>query len=174
VAFAGIPGFLGNLDALYDKADEGTVEWEEFLLAWWEEAAEKPMTVAELVKLIKAEDSVKNALPPDLAEAFDKSEGGFSRRLGNALAKRAGTRYGEDALHVVRAGEFRRAVRWQLQKGPSECEFVSLYNPSAGNFQEENKSEGAETNSPNSQTHTDQHPNARLWRERRRRSEASR
>jgi hypothetical protein len=165
VAFAKIPGFLGNLNALYDKADEGNAEWEEFLLAWWEEAAEKPMTVAELVNLIKAEDSVKEALPPDLAEAFDKSEGSFSRRLGNALSKRAGTRYGEDALHVVRAGEFRRAVRWQLQKGPSECEFVSfvsLYNPSAGNFQEdlghkegEKKSEGAETNSTNSQTHTD-------------------
>jgi hypothetical protein len=164
VAFAGIPGFLGNLSALYDKADEGSAEWEEFLLAWWETFAERPVTVAQLTKQVKNDEGLREALPPDLAEAFDKSEASFSRRLGNALSKRAGTRYGEDALHVVRAGELRRAVRWQLQKGPSECEFVSfvsLYNPSAGNFQEQNKpkeeekkSEGAETNSTNSQTHT--------------------
>jgi hypothetical protein len=185
VKVAGIPGFLGNLAALYDKADEGNAEWEGFLLAWWEEVEGQPVTVAELVKLIKEKDKLRSALPPDLAEALDKSEGSVSRKLGNALAKRAGTRYGEDALHVVRAGEFRRAVRWQLQKGPSECEFVSfvsLYNPSAENFQrgtgpirEEKKVEGAETNSTNSQTHTDRggrglteedNPNERLWRER--------
>ena len=51
-----------------------------------------------------------------------------------------------------------------LEKGSSECEFVSfvsLYNPSAGknsgrngNSEAKNTSEGPETNSPNSQTHT--------------------
>jgi hypothetical protein len=85
-------------------------------------------------------------------------------RLGNAHSKRSGTRYGEDALRVVKAGELRRAVRWKLEKGSSECEFVSfvsLYNPSAGKnsgmneFSEgKNSPEGSETNSPNSQTHT--------------------
>jgi hypothetical protein len=78
-------------------------------------------------------------LPGDLAEAFDKRAGGFSRRLGTALAKRAGTRYGEDGMHIVRAGEFRRAVRWKLELSSTECEFVSLvslYDPSAGNIPE--------------------------------------
>jgi hypothetical protein len=157
VAFAGIPGFLGNLSALYDKADEGSAEWEEFLLAWWEAFAERPVTVAQLTKKVENDEDLRGALPPDLAEAFDKSKGSFSRRLGNALSKRAGTRYGEDALHVVRAGELRRAVRWQLQKGPTECEFVSLvslYNPSAGNFRAEDNMGEGETNSTNSQTHT--------------------
>jgi hypothetical protein len=157
VAFAGIPGFLGNLSALYDKADEGSAEWEEFLLAWWEAFAERPVTVAQLTKKVENDEDLRGALPPDLAEAFDKSKGSFSRRLGNALSKRAGTRYGEDALHVVRAGELRRAVRWQLQKGPTECEFVSLvslYNPSAGNFRVEDNTGEGETNSTNSQTHT--------------------
>jgi hypothetical protein len=157
VAFAGIPGFLGNLSALYDKADEGSAEWEEFLLAWWEAFAERPVTVAQLTKKVENDEDLRGALPPDLAEAFDKSKGSFSRRLGNALSKRAGTRYGEDVLHVVRAGELRRAVRWQLKKGPTECEFVSLvslYNPSAGNFGAEDNTGEGETNSTNSQTHT--------------------
>jgi hypothetical protein len=164
VAYAGIPGFLGNLSALYDKADEGNAEWEEFLLAWWETFAEEPVTVAQLTKRVETADELREALPPDLAEALDKSKGSFSRRLGNALSKRSGTRYGEDALRVVKAGELRRAVRWKLDKGSSVCEFVSfvsLYNPSAGknsgengSAETKNRSEGPETNSPNSQTHT--------------------
>ena len=69
-----------------------------------------------------------------------------------------------NALRVVKAAELRRAVRWKLEKGSSECEFasfVSLYNPSAGKNSGmngaaggKNRSEGPETNSPNSQTHT--------------------
>jgi hypothetical protein len=100
---------------------------------------------------------LRAALPGDLAEAFDKSSGSFSRKLGTALARRAGTRFGEDGLHIVRAGEFRRAVRWKLELGSTECEFVSLvslYNPSAGKIRGEKNTERAETNSTNSQTHT--------------------
>jgi len=158
VAFAGIPDFLGNLAELYDKADAGGVEWEAFLQTWWEELnADKPTTVADLTKAIADNDALRAALPGDLAEAFDKSAGSFSRKLGTALAKRAGTRYGEDGLHIVRAGEFRRAVRWKLELGPTECEFVSLvslYNPSAGKLGGEKTVEGGETDSTNSQTHT--------------------
>jgi hypothetical protein len=158
VAFAGIPDFLGNLAALYEKADASGAEWEGFLQAWWEELdASKPITVADLTKRIDGNDTLKAALPGDLAEAFDKSTGSFSRKLGTALAKRAGTRYGEDGVHIVRAGEFRRAVRWKLELGSTECEFVSLVsliNPSAGKFPAENNLERGEANSTNSQTHT--------------------
>jgi hypothetical protein len=165
VAFAGIPDFLGNLAALYDKADAGGAEWEGFLQAWWEELdASKPITVADLTKRIDDNDALKEALPGDLAEAFHKSTGSFSRKLGTALAKRAGTRYGEDGMHIVRAGEFRRAARWKLELGSTECEFVSLvslFNPSAENIRRENNLEEGETNSTNSQTHTpDDHESA--------------
>ncbi len=159
VAFAGIPDFLGNLEELYDKADAGGAEWEGFLYTWWEELdASKPITVADLTKRIDDNDTLKEALPGDLAEAFDKSTGSFSRKLGTALAKRAGTHYGEDGMHIVRAGEFRRAARWKLELGSAGCEFVSLvslYDPSAGNIPEEKIQGGAETDSTNSQTHTD-------------------
>src|ERR687897_2861968 len=73
VAFAGIPGFLGNLSALYDKADEGNAEWEEFLHAWWETFAESPVTVAQLTKRVDTDEDLREALPPDLVEALDKS-----------------------------------------------------------------------------------------------------
>jgi hypothetical protein len=165
VAFAGIPGFLGNLEALYEKADEGGAEWEEFLSAWWEACGEDPITVAQLVEKIEADDDLRAALPPDLAEVLDKGQGSFTRRLGKALSSRAGTRYGEDELHVVKAGEKKRALMWKAQKGSPEGEFtslVSLYNPSAsknsgrnGGQRDKIRVGGPETNSQNSQTHCD-------------------
>jgi len=172
VAFAGIPDFLGNLAELYDKADAGGLEWETFLYTWWEELdASKPITVAELSKVISTNDDLRAALPGDLAEAFDKSAGGFSRKLGTALAKRAGTRYGDDGMHILRAGEFRRAIRWKLELSSTECEFVSLvslYDPSAGKDKERKKGEGAEKDSTNSQTHTQavtSHGDPEAWEE---------
>ena len=163
VDFAGIPGFLGNLNDLYDKADESGAEWEGFLSAWHAHHGEDPITVAELTKLIKDNNHFRAALPSDLLEALDKSDGGFTRRMGNALSKRAGTRYGEDELHVAVAGEFRRAKQWSVRAGSSECEFVSfvsLYNPSASKNYANNANnkgkpaeEGSEINSTNSQTH---------------------
>ena len=167
VTFAGVGGFLGNLKELYDKADEGNAEWEAFLEEWWKHRGEDPITVKALAKLINDEALLKNALPGDLSEALDKGEGSFTRRLGKALAKRAGTRYGEDGLHITEAGEQRRAKLWSVRDSSGECEFVSfvsLYNPSASKFngngssdeggnKEKSASEGPETNSTNSQTH---------------------
>jgi hypothetical protein len=168
LAFAGVEGFLGNLEELYDKADESSSEWEAFLEEWWRQRGDDPITGKALTKLITEEKALGDALPSDLSEALDKGEGSFTRRLGKALAKRAGTRYGDDGWHVAEAGEERRAKLWRVQDSSGECEFVSfvsLYNPSASkkpcnsNAQTEeelvrSRSEEAETNSPNSQTHT--------------------
>ena len=163
VTFAGIPGFLDNLSDLYDKADEGGAEWEAFLEEWWRQRGEDPITVKDLTALIEDEKQLRESLPGDLLEAWDKSRGSFTRRLGNALSKRAGTRYGEEGLHVKAAGEFRRAKLWSVLEGSDECEFVSfvsLYNPSAsknmGNIPDNNPKvagSGPEINSTNSQTH---------------------
>ena len=74
----------------------------------------------------------------------DKSAGSFSRKLGTALARRAGTRYGEDSLHIVRAGSSEGRT-WKLELGSTECEFVSLvslYDPSAGKKYERKKYRG--------------------------------
>jgi len=168
LAFAGIEGFLGNLEELYSKADEGNAEWEAFLEEWWRQRGEDPITVKDLAKLIEEKSSLKDALPGDLSEALDKGEGSFTRRLGKAIAKRAGTRYGDEGLHIEEAGELRRAKLWSIRDSSGECEFVSfvsLYNPSASknvcndNIQAEGNrayaaSGGPEENSTNSQTHT--------------------
>ena len=168
LAFAGVDGFLGNLEELYDKADESSAEWEAFLEEWRRQQGEDPITGKALTKLITEEKTLRDALPGELSEALDKGEGSFTRRLGKALSKRAATRYGEDGLHVSEAGEERRAKLWRVQDNSGECEFVSfvsLYDPSAskkacnedlqarGEIAESTEGE-TETNSPNSETHT--------------------
>ncbi len=48
LAFAGVQGFLQNLDALYEQNDEETSEWEAFLIAWSTVFGEDTVTVADL------------------------------------------------------------------------------------------------------------------------------
>jgi len=169
LAFAGIEGFLGNLEELYSKADEGNAEWEAFLEEWWRQRGEDPITVKDLAKLMEDEKTLRDVLPGDLSEARDKGEGSFTRRLGKAIAKRTGTRYGNDGLHITEAGSVRAGKLWSVQDSSDECKFASfasLYNPSAsknvcneriqaGGHRVHTASGGPETNSSNSQTRTE-------------------
>ena len=166
--YAGVEGFLGNLEELYDKADEGNAEWEVFLEAWWTHKGDDKISVKDLAKLIEKENSLKDALPGDLSESLDKGEGSFTRRLGTAISKRVGTHYGDDGLHISEAGEFRRAKLWRIQdstQSVSCVSFVSLYTPYAGKNDcnkdiqagantGDSASGGSEKDSPDSQTHT--------------------
>ena len=167
--FAGIEGFLANLEELYSKADEGNAEWEAFLEEWWRQLGEDKITVKDLAKLIEDEKPLQDALPGDLSEARDKGEGSFTRRLGKAIAKRAGTRYGEDGLHITEAGSVRAGKLWSVRDSSDDCEFASfasLYNPSAskdvcnkeiqvGGKGAYTVAGGAKTNPPNPQTRTE-------------------
>lgn len=164
LAYAGVPGFLSNLETLYRKSAQGDTEWESFFASWFEAVGSEAITVSELTDKIEQDDSLKESVPPYLEEALERNRGSFVRKLGNALAKNEGKRYGDDNLHAVRTGERRRAVTWKLEKGPSGCEltsFVSLYNPARNQNGENGRIEGGEIknrvgeiNSPNSLTHT--------------------
>ncbi len=48
LSVAGIPGFLGNLEALYDSSDPDRDMWRELVAAWWEEWRETPVKVSDL------------------------------------------------------------------------------------------------------------------------------
>lgn len=161
VSHAGFGEFLGNLEELYEKAAEGEQEWEAFLEAWWRQRGEDSITGKNLAKLIEETPALKDSLPADLAEALDKGTGAFTRRLGKALAKRAGTRYGEDGLHIVAAGDYNRAKLWSVRDSSGAYEFMSFMsslNPTREQNDRVSTSQiytgAAETNSTNSETHT--------------------
>lgn len=106
LAHAGIDGFLANLDELYDQADEEAAAWEAFLLAWADTYGTSPIVVADLTSdLLGNGGRVRDALPDELAAALDRSPASLRSKLGKALGKRAGTRYGALGHRIERAGE---------------------------------------------------------------------
>ncbi len=122
-----VAGFLGNLDALYEQADDDAVQWAAFLRAWHELYQEQEVPVSQLAKDIKSGSfdggdttlgvaGLFNTLPDDLT---DVQKGDFKRRLGKALAARVGTLFDESGLHLVKARMDKRGgiVYWKVVAG---------------------------------------------------------
>lgn len=105
LAHAGVEGFLRNLPGFYEQADDEASEWRLFLEAWSRRFGDEPVLVGELATALRAEHGVelRDALPGDLAAAADAGPGSFRTKLGKALSKREGTRYGDHEHHLVRA-----------------------------------------------------------------------
>jgi hypothetical protein len=114
---AGVDGFLENLDQLYEEADTETAQWEAFLEAWYDRYGSEPRTATELAEDMKLDaqgrgPGILNLLPGNLADFFDKPQS-FTRKLGNALARKVEVRYGN--LRLVKKGERQRAMLWAVQ-----------------------------------------------------------
>jgi hypothetical protein len=56
LAFAGIEGFLGNLDQTQVAQDEDTQQWTAFFDAWWDAFGSIPVTVDDLCQRLIEED----------------------------------------------------------------------------------------------------------------------
>ena len=143
LAYAGVKGFLQNLDALYEQNDEETSEWEAFLLAWSDAFGERSVTVAELCDALlpsgqqrlvptgpngesvadACSSALREALPTDLAEGLEIEQkragggaaSGFRRRLGKALSKKVDTRYGDLRLERATDDPHLKVSRWRAR-----------------------------------------------------------
>jgi len=111
LSFMGVKGFLSNLEELYSKIDIDTPVWANFFEVWLKELGPEPITVADLVSQIKDNTALKAALPDFVVDMEGK---GYTRRLGNQLAKREGQKF-DNGLTLARGGEFRKAVMWKVE-----------------------------------------------------------
>lgn len=130
LAHAGTRGFLGNLPDLYDQADEEAGAWEAFLRTWQNLYGDAPVTAGELAERAGHGSELREALPHDLAAALEKSPAGFRGKLGRALGKRAGTRYGDDGLRIERAGQDARSGVASWRAVAEIAEFAEYLRPS--------------------------------------------
>src|SRR5262249_37674435 len=103
---AGVPGFLGNLDNLYEDADEETSTWTAFMAAWWSAHGNSD---------VKASECWPQALEAGL-DLGDKGEHSQKVRLGNLLRKARGRVFclGKLNLRLEATGDFRRAKLWRI------------------------------------------------------------
>ena len=114
---AGVTGFLSNLTNIYEKSDEESAEWAEFLEALVGRNGGTSFTTAELVMDLEGDSELVASLPEDLSAEWGKqnhSGGSFARRLGKAFSAREGRRHGEAEARIERAGESRNAVKWRV------------------------------------------------------------
>jgi len=120
---AGVSGFLGNLDTLYDLVDEEENQWAAFLAAWFSTYTATAITVAVVVDDLRREGSaLRVVLPEELADALgqdEKGKGSFPKRLGKALSKRAGAIFGDH--HLIRGAKDEHAgvTFWLVRPAPA-------------------------------------------------------
>jgi hypothetical protein len=106
---AGIRGFLGNLSALLERADQDRGEWQVFLEWIWEKRRDDVFRVADLIGNIKGlcetlpEGSPQGTeyLPSSLSDKWDPSRiHPFLTALGRAMKRNVETRYGPRGIHL--------------------------------------------------------------------------
>ena len=104
---AGVPGFLGNLKEMYERADAEGAAWRGFVAQWWERFGTAEVGVADLFELAQQSEL-------RLARGDERAK---RTSLGQALVRMRDRIFavGELRLRVSAAGSYRRAQRWQLQ-----------------------------------------------------------
>ena len=113
LTFAGIKGFLGNLDELYQQADPTMAAWEAFLSALLEQMPRAGFKVADVVARLRDDPPLRTVLPEDIGDLDPLSR--FQRRLGWAFRKRTNRRYGDRAVHLLKIGVDHGTVVWGVE-----------------------------------------------------------
>lgn len=114
---AGVEGFLENLPAMYDQADDEEAQWEPFLRELRRHFGRKPFTVSEIFQATADPSaSTSTRLKATIPDSLAGPAGSQNRRLGKALAARRETRYGDDGIHLSPAGHdpHTKAARWKI------------------------------------------------------------
>jgi hypothetical protein len=98
--FAGIPGFLGNLDSHRSESDQATTALQGFIQRWWRDFGDRVVCVGELFPL---------ATEIDLGEGGDQSK---RIRLGKLLHSCRDQRFGQ--IRIVNPGLKDGSQTWKL------------------------------------------------------------
>lgn len=101
---AEVPGFLMNLNELYDTADQEGVAWREFVALWEEVLQEQDVSTAQLLDLAKDVEG----LPLGRSE----TDRGQLVAFGKALAKQRDRVIGD--FRITAGSKKQRASRWRL------------------------------------------------------------
>lgn len=111
---AGIPGFLENLDVLYEENDGESQEWRSLIAAWWASHSATPVTAGEVLAICKEHDLL-----------FEMVGAGSHRsqltRLGRALQQNVDRVY--DGRKIIRdTSAVRSSARYVLHPMAPEAE----------------------------------------------------
>jgi hypothetical protein len=131
LTLCGVPGFLTNLEELYQEVDEDGTQMEAWLTAWYlhpKLGAKQWTTTPELIERINAglaesardsaDSSFAHTLPEFLHIAFKEKPASFAIKLGRALEKRVDTCYGSENLRIERGKDSHtKGKMWRVSRG---------------------------------------------------------
>ena len=104
---AGIPGFLGNLDRVYESANRETTVWSEFFHIWWQEHQDRPVGLDLLFGLAKQHRQLLHIWG-------SRSEHGARTSFGTALAKMRDRVIGNYRIEWAGEDSHSKAQRYRL------------------------------------------------------------
>ena len=104
---AEIPGFLGNLNELYEAADTDGQMWREFTGAWWEAHREEPKRVADLNQFCEERDLMGDVR----GDGLPRSQ---QTRLGKALSAKRDRVFNGLTVKRISQGERKHGVLYAL------------------------------------------------------------
>lgn len=120
--FAGVQGFLGNLNEMYQNMDQDNQQWESFLLAWYDVFKDRDVSVSDIYDHLKRENDSNETLykesklypvlPDWLGDEFVKKNS-FVRKLGKALSKKDGVCFAS-GVKLTKGSTKNRAVLWKV------------------------------------------------------------
>lgn len=121
LAFAGIEGFLDNIEQTQVVQDEDTQQWSAFFEAWWEAFGSRSVRVDELCTSLIEEDvqgaRTSRAIPDSLLVHLDVHggrAGSLRRSLGRHLSRLAGRIFNGHKLLDAGRDSSRKVRRWKL------------------------------------------------------------
>lgn len=123
LGFARVPGFLQNLDKMYETADIESSQWEIFLSAWYEQFGNNDVTVAGVIATVESQVHFRTAMPETLLGVFQSERGSFACRLGKALAQRVEARFGNCGYYVQRGpnDDHAKVARWRVLRSENSA-----------------------------------------------------
>ena len=115
LAYAGIPGCLGNLRTVYGVLDEEGLEWESFLLNIREWSKGSPFSTADLVAALPTREALRNSLPTSITATGKE----MSLVVGTAFRTRKGRHHGQSAVRIVQGPPDRhsKVATWLVEVG---------------------------------------------------------
>ncbi len=104
---AGIPGFLGNLNELYEASDGDGQLWREFTGAWWDTFRAEPKKVSDLTQFCEERDLMLNV-------RGDGSARSQQTRLGKALATKRDRVFNGLTVKRINQGKHKGSIFYAL------------------------------------------------------------
>jgi hypothetical protein len=104
---AGIPGFLGNLNELYEASDGDGQLWREFTGTWWDAFRAEPKKVSDLTQFCEERDLMLNV-------RGDGSARSQQTRLGKALGTKRDRVFNGLTVKRINQGKHKGSIFYAL------------------------------------------------------------